>query len=65
MAEDENNIAYITNYSAKRGIGDLMLYNGSEKPIEIDYDVMGLIWKYDLLDFETYLFSTYHGYYGW
>ncbi len=65
VAEDENNIAYITNYSAKRGIGDLMLYNGSEKPVEIDYDVMGLIWKYDLLDFETYLFSTYHGYYGW
>ena len=34
-----------------------MLYNGSEKPVEIDYDVMGLIWKYDLLDFETYLFQ--------
>jgi hypothetical protein len=53
VVENESNIAYLLDYNVNTGKGDAMLYNNSDKPLKIDYDVTALLWKFDLIDFSS------------
>lgn len=50
VAEDNFNIAYVTDYRIDRQRGDAYLYDGSDEKVMIDIDVSSWIWKRKNID---------------
>lgn len=53
VAENESNISYLVDYNNDTSKGDALLYNNSDKPTKIDYDVTKLLWKNAFIDFSS------------